>query len=186
MKKTIFLTIFIICLCTKAQTVAITDTPRKIPNGIYLKDIDNTLPLFTGTWVASFEGKQVSLNISNRFENYPIKVLNNSYTSDVLFMRYIINDSNNNQLATTMDRVITNANIISTYPSKDKKRIGFSYDGEGCGIGEGLITLTIIDESHIKWTFRPTGGIIDKSSCPNADNIKSYIPRTLDLTFTKQ
>ncbi|KUY26367.1 hypothetical protein ATB96_06345 [Elizabethkingia ursingii] len=157
-----------------------------MPNGIYLKDIDNTLPLFTGIWTANFEGNQITLNISDRVEKY-LKKLSVNYYSDVLFIRYTIKDSNGNQVATTMNKAIVDANIISTYPSKDKKRIGFYYKGEACGIGNGLIGLTIIDETHISWEFRPLGGIIDPSNCSDySPNIKSYIPRSLDLTFTKQ
>ncbi|HCD9236056.1 TPA: hypothetical protein NEG48_003076 [Elizabethkingia anophelis] len=186
MKRTIFLTVFIFCLFAKAQTIAITDTPKKIPNGIYLKDMDNTLPLFTGVWIANFDGKQIILDISDRVEKY-LKKLSVNYYSDVLFMRYTIKDSNGNQLSNTMDRAIIDANIISTYPSKDKKKIGFYYKGEACGIGNGLISLTILDQTHINWEYRPLGGIIDPNNCSDySPDIKSYIPRTLNLTFTKQ
>ncbi|HFK5506007.1 DUF6705 family protein [Elizabethkingia anophelis] len=186
MKKIIFLTVLLLSLYIQAQTISITDTPKKIPSGIYLKDMDNTLPLFSGMWVANFDGKQIILDISNRIDKY-LKELSVNYYSDVLFIRYTIKDSNGNQVATTMNKAIVDANIISTYPSKDKKRIGFYYKGETCGIGNGLIGLTIIDETHISWKFRPLGGIIDPSNCSDySPNIKSYIPRSLDLTFTKQ
>ncbi|MYY43882.1 DUF6705 family protein [Elizabethkingia anophelis] len=186
MKKIIFLTVLLLSLYIQAQTISITDTPKKIPSGIYLKDMDNTLPLFSGMWVANFDGKQIILDISNRIDKY-LKELSVNYYSDVLFIRYAIKDSNGNQLTSTMDRAITNANIISTYPSKDRKRIGFYYRGEACGIGNGLIGLTIIDESHIKWEFSPLGGLIDTSQCSDySPGIKSYIPRSSDLIFTKQ
>ncbi|KUY20929.1 hypothetical protein BAZ12_19220 [Elizabethkingia miricola] len=55
------------------------------------------------------------------------------------------------------------------------------------GIGAGHIFLTQINATHIKWEYRSTGGLIDPTQCPNySDSIKSYIPRTVDLTFTKQ
>ncbi|MCT4011693.1 hypothetical protein HZQ24_04985 [Elizabethkingia anophelis] len=158
-----------------------------MPIGSYLKDIDNTLPLFTGTWTANFEGKQVILNISDKIENYPVQLATTNYYSDVLFMKYTVNDSNGNQLASTMNKTITNANIISTFTSSDKKRIGFVYKGEECGIGRGVIYISTIDANHMKWEYHSTGGLIDPKQCSNySDNIKSYIPRTLDLTFTKQ
>ncbi|HCD9236057.1 TPA: hypothetical protein NEG48_003077 [Elizabethkingia anophelis] len=158
-----------------------------MPDGAYLKDIDNTLPLFSGIWEASFEGKQIILNISEKFEKYPVKLLDNSYYSDMLFIRYAIKDSNGNQIATTMDKPAINANITSTFTSADRKRVGLIYDGEACGIGNGLISLTILDQTHINWEYRPLGGIIDPNNCSDySPGTKSYIPKTLNLTFTKQ
>ncbi|MDV3661066.1 hypothetical protein CMU70_11415 [Elizabethkingia anophelis] len=187
MKKTIFLTVLLISLCIKAQTISISSYVGKIPNGAYLKDMDNTLPLVQGTWVANFEEKQIILNISEKFEKFPVKLLGDNYFSDMLFMRYTIKDSNGNQIVTTMDKPTINANITSTFTSADRKRIGFIYDGEACGIGNGLISLTILDETHINWEYRPLGGIIDPNNCSEySSDIKSYIPRTLNLTFTKQ
>ncbi|OBS13307.1 hypothetical protein ATE49_14755 [Elizabethkingia miricola] len=186
-KNIIILTVFLSIFCIKAQTISISSYVGQIPNGAYLKDIDNTLPLFTGTWIANFEGKQVTLNISDKIENHPLKLLNTNYYSDVLFMRYTITDSNGNQLASTMNNAITTSNIISTYTSSDKNSVAFDYKGEECGIGEGYIVLKKIDSNHAKWEYHSTGGLIDPNQCPNySDNIKSYIPRTLDLTFTKQ
>ncbi|WP_086984998.1 DUF6705 family protein [Elizabethkingia miricola] len=188
MKKLIFtITIIFFGSYINAQTISLSQVPDQTPNGSYLKDIDNTLPLFTGTWTANFEGKQVTLNISDVIVSHPIKILDTRYTSDVLFMRYTVKDSNGNQLASTMNKTTTNANIISTFTSPDKNSIAFDYRGEECGIGEGFIILKKIDSNHIKWEYNSTGGLIDPKQCSNySDSIKSYIPRTVDLTFTKQ
>ncbi|OPC37805.1 DUF6705 family protein [Elizabethkingia miricola] len=187
--KKLILTIAIIFFGSyiNAQTISLSNAPYKIPIGSYLKDIDNTLPLFTGTWTANFEGKQVILNISDKVENFPIQLATTNYYSDVLFMKYTINDSNNNQLVSTINKTLSDVNIISTFTSSDKKRIGFVYKGEACGIGRGLIYLTLIDATHIKWEYKSTGGIIDPNKCAGySPDIKSYIPRSLDLIFTKQ
>ncbi|OPC62763.1 DUF6705 family protein [Elizabethkingia anophelis] len=187
--KKLILTIAIIFFGSyiNAQTISLSNAPYKIPIGSYLKDIDNTLPLFTGTWTANFEGMQVILNISDKVENYPIQLATTNYYRDALFMRYTVKDASGNQLASTMNKTITNANIISTFTSPDKKRIGFYYYGEECGIGNGSIMLTRMDETHFKWEYNSLRDIIDPAQCANySPNIKSYIPRTLDLTFTKQ
>ncbi|WP_407485273.1 DUF6705 family protein [Elizabethkingia anophelis] len=188
MKKNItILIVFLSFFYIKSQTISLSNAPYKIPKGSYLKDIDNTLPLFTGTWTANFEGRQVILNISDKVENYPIQLATTNYYSDVIFMKYTINDSNGNQLASTMNKANADINILSTFTSSDKNKIGFVYRGEECGIGRGVIYINFIDTNHIKWEYHPTGGLIDPKQCPNySDNIKSYIPRTLDLTFTKQ
>ncbi|WP_260442106.1 DUF6705 family protein [Elizabethkingia anophelis] len=187
MKKIIFLALFFLYMVAKSQTISIATYVGQIPNGAYLKDIDNTLPLFSGKWISNFEGKQIVLNISDKVENYPFKSLNNNYYRDVLFMRYTITDSNGNQLANTMNNEMATVNIISTFTSSDKNRVAFDYRGEECGIGEGYIIFQKIDNSHARWEYHSTGGLIDPKQCANySPNIKSYIPRTLDLTFTKQ
>ncbi|HFK5508155.1 DUF6705 family protein [Elizabethkingia anophelis] len=188
MKKNItILIVFLSFFYIKSQTISLSNAPYRIPKGSYLKDIDNTLPLFSGTWTANFEGRQVILNIPDKVENYPIQLATTNYYSDVLFMKYSINDSNGNQLASTMNKAIADTNIVSTFTSSDKKRIGFVYKGEECGIGRGLVYINLIDATHIKWEYRSTGGLIDPAQCTNySPNIKSYIPRTLDLIFTKQ
>ncbi|AIL44803.1 DUF6705 family protein [Elizabethkingia anophelis] len=188
MKKLIFsIAIIFFGSYINAQTISLSQVPDQTPNGSYLKDIDNTLPLFTGTWTANFEGKQVTLNISDVIASHPRQILDTHYTSDVVFMRYSVKDANGNQLASTMNKTIANTNIISTFTSPDKNSVAFDYRGEECGIGEGFIILKKIDSNHIKWEYNSTGGLIDPTQCSDySPNIKSYIPRTLDLTFTKQ
>ncbi|MCL1668891.1 hypothetical protein M2T82_12530 [Elizabethkingia ursingii] len=192
MKKYIIIsTVFLSLFCIKAQTLSLSSPIEKISNGVYLKDMDNTLPLFTGTWIANFEGKQITLYL-NKIERFSTKlkgISNIDYYSDVLFMKYMIKDSSGNQIISTANKTVNDMNIITSLtasPLPDRK-IGFIYSGEECGIGRGLIFLTYIDSTHIKWEYNSTGGIIDPTQCTNySPNIKSYIPRTLDLTFTKQ
>ncbi|HIC8756222.1 DUF6705 family protein [Elizabethkingia anophelis] len=188
MKKLIFsIVIIFFGSYINAQTISLSQVPNQTPIGSYLKDIDNTLPLFTGTWTANFKGKQIMLNISDKVENHPIQLATTNYYRDVVFMRYTIKDVNGNNLASTMNKTIINANIISTFTSPDKTRIGFYYYGEECGIGNGTIMLTRIDETHFKWEYNSLRGIIDPTQCSDySPNIKSYIPRAVDLTFTKQ
>ncbi|MDV2442542.1 hypothetical protein CMV00_01840 [Elizabethkingia anophelis] len=187
MKKFLTVIIILIALLAKAQTISLSNAPYEIPKGSYLKDIDNTLPLFTGSWSSDFEGNHVLLFITDKVENYPINLATTNYYSDVLLMKYTINDSDNNQLVSTINKTLSDVNIISTFTSSDKKRIGFVYKGEACGIGRGLIYLTLIDATHIKWEYKSTGGIIDPNKCSGySPDIKSYIPRSSDLIFTKQ
>ncbi|MDE5490651.1 hypothetical protein [Elizabethkingia meningoseptica] len=187
MKKIILSIITLLCICVKAQTISLSTYVEDIKSGMYFKDIENTLPLFTGKWAANYEGNMIVLNISDRIEKYPINLLDTNYDRDILFMRYTVNDSSGNQLATTMNKTITDANIISTFSSPDKTKVGFNYKGEECGIGNGSIILTKIDDNHLKWQYRSMGGIIDPNRCPEySPNIKSYIPKILDLVFTRQ
>ncbi|MCT3923213.1 hypothetical protein HZP94_08310 [Elizabethkingia anophelis] len=78
MKKILF-TYFIILLSIfstiKAQAVSLSDVPESKWSWMYLKDIDNTLPQFTGIWKAQFEGNEITLDISDKVEKFPIRGL---------------------------------------------------------------------------------------------------------------
>ncbi|AQX09675.1 hypothetical protein [Elizabethkingia ursingii] len=188
MKKILLYSIFLLLGLSKAQTLPLSSSIKQINNCVYLKDVDNILPLFSGQWTANYEGGQVILALDER-ENYPVKFLDINYTSDVLLMRYAIKDSQGKEIYSTLNKDLADKSVINSVVSSipPNKMIGFIYKGEECGIGAGHIFLTQIDATHIRWEYRSTGGLIDSAKCTNySPNIKSYIPRTLDLTFIKQ
>ncbi|AQX14016.1 hypothetical protein BAX94_04275 [Elizabethkingia meningoseptica] len=182
MKRIIYLTFFILSLFTKAQVASISS--MNITDGIYLKDLENVLPKFVGEWVAKYEKNQVILNIE-KVEKYPSQVRNVKYYRDVLFLRYTIKDSHGNEIYSTADKNMTDISVLKT-SSVSSKSVSFWYRGEECRIGEGYITLTFKDPTHISWEYISADKPIDKTKCPNADNIKSYIPKSYELTFTKK
>ncbi|OPC00740.1 hypothetical protein BAS10_00445 [Elizabethkingia meningoseptica] len=188
MKKIILCLMFFLVGLSKAQTLPLSSSVNQIKEGVYLQDIDGILPLFTGTWVANFENNQIVLKL-DKVENYSVKFLNTNYTSDVLLLRYAIKDSQGKEVYSNLNKDLADKSVINSLVSSapPNKLIGFIYKGEECGIGAGHIFLTYIDSTHIKWEYNSTGGIIDPNRCPEyTPNIKSYIPRSLDLTFTKQ
>ncbi|WP_407485230.1 DUF6705 family protein [Elizabethkingia miricola] len=185
MKKIIFSIILLSCIYTKAQIIPLSST-NNITTGMYLKDIDNILPLFTGTWIAKYENNRVILNIE-KIEKHPSKEEDVNYYMDVAFLRYSIIDSHNKEIYSTLNKNIKDIGILTSLSASSlNKTVGFEYEGEECHIGEGLITLTYRDPTHVIWEYISTEKAIDKAKCPNVDNIKSYVPKAYELVFTKQ
>ncbi|KUY30952.1 DUF6705 family protein [Elizabethkingia ursingii] len=187
MKNILLYSILLVGLC-KAQTLPLSSSIKQIKDGVYLKDMDNILPLFSGQWVANYNGDQITLVLDKK-ENYSVKLLDTNYTSDVLLMRYAIKDSQGREIYSTINKDLADKSVINSVLSSTPpdKMIGFIYKGEECGIGAGHIFLTQIDTTHIKWEYKSIGGIIDPNKCSGySPDIKSYIPKAPDLIFTKQ
>jgi hypothetical protein len=185
MKKIIFSMIILLCAYGKAQVVPLSST-ENISNGMYFKDLDNLLPRFIGQWTAKYEKNQIILNIE-KVDKYPAQVQNAKYNMDVLLLRYTIKDSQGKEIFSTLNKDMRDESVLkSSSSSSENKSSGFQYEGEECRIGEGLITLTYKDPTHVSWEYLSTESTIDKTKCPNADNIKSYIPKAYELIFTKQ
>ncbi|PRQ81640.1 hypothetical protein CMT60_00700 [Elizabethkingia anophelis] len=182
MKKIIYLTFFLLGLLTKAQIAPLSS--MNITDGIYLKDLENILPKFVGEWVAKYEKNQVILNIE-KVEKYPSQVRNVKYDKDILLLRYTVKDSRGKDIFSTLNKDTSDVSVLKT-SSVSSKSVSFWYRGEECRVGEGYITLTFKDSTHISWEYISADKPIDKTKCPDADNIKSYIPKAYDLNFTKK
>jgi hypothetical protein len=184
MKKILFSAIFLLYICANAQTVRLAGN-NNINTGMYLKDMDDLLSKFVGEWTAKYEKNQVTLNIE-KIEKHPVKVENVNYYSDVLFLRYTIKDSKGKEIFSNQNKSITDIGTLkSSSASSVNKSIGFEYTGEECNIGEGYITLRYKEPTRMIWEYIAEDKPIDKTKCPNADNIKSYIPAAYELVFTK-
>ncbi|MCT4141004.1 hypothetical protein HZP65_09685 [Elizabethkingia anophelis] len=185
MKKIIFSTVFLLGIYACAQVERLSGA-MNISTGVYLKDMDNILPKFVGEWTAEYKDNQVILNIE-KVEKHPSKEENVSYYRDVLFMRYTILNPDGKEIYTNRHKSITDAGALkSSSASFENKSVGIQYTGEECHIGEGYITLTYKDPTHIVWEYIAEDKPIDKAKCPNYKNIKVYIPTVYELEFTKK
>ena len=184
MKKILFSVVFLLYICVNAQTVSLAGN-NSINTGMYLKDLDNILSKFEGEWMADYKDNQVILSIK-KIEKHPLKVENANYYSDILFLRYTIKDSKGKEVYSNQNKSITDIGALKSSSVSENKSVSFEYGGEECNIGEGYITLTYKDPTHISWEYIAEGKPIDKNKCPNVDNIKSYIPDAYELIFTKK
>lgn len=64
MKKLLYLALFLICIACKAQTVAFNTSLDDIPDGAYVKDLNNELDPFIGEYKVTYEGRETTLFIS--------------------------------------------------------------------------------------------------------------------------
>ncbi len=185
MKNIFLLSVILLSFSCKAQQAYPLDTDfRTIPNNAYLKDINNELLPFIGTWKATFDNKEIIITV-DKVDHHYIKMGTHIYYKDVLFMRYNIKNSQGTVIKSTMNSQITQSGIKSStlFPNQI---LSFYYSGGDCTFGWGGISLKLVDSTHVKWWYRPEGVILTNLNCPNGADTTIYLPETKDLIFTKQ
>ncbi|WP_336665067.1 DUF6705 family protein [Elizabethkingia meningoseptica] len=185
MKNLFFIIVnLMLSLSLKAQILPLNTYYTEITTNSYLKDLDNILPRYTGTWRTDYNGANIYLTIDN-VTKHPSKFGNISFYNDVLFVRYVIKNSDGAIIQSTLGKAITEANIKSII-SRPDNTIAFTYSGGDCGVGSGRIFLEYIDTTHLKWSYYPESSLIIAGECPQGSDLKVYLPKTEDLVFTKQ
>ncbi|WP_284462470.1 DUF6705 family protein [Chryseobacterium sp.] len=185
--KLIILGIFAVVSCKAQQTYPLNTFPDDVPSGSYMKDLANELAFFTGTWVTSFNGKNITLIITKQ-EHKMFKAPKSTdyHYQDILNVRYIVKNSNgvllqdNNNVQNEYDK---NA-IISMYINNNI--VNFYYTGTHCGIGWGTINLQKTNNTQISWSYEPNVTVLTTKNCPGNPDLTIYLPETKDLIFTKQ
>ena len=190
MKRILFFTILFASLYIKAQTIPLSQYFDNKSSGVYMKDIENVLPLFEGKWTANFNDNKITL-VLKKFKKFPVKASrfsDLSYDRDVLLMTYTIKDSKGKLLYSTVDRKIASpySIISSAAVLSPEKRVLFQYDGEECPATNGSIFFTYKDSTHIQWELKLMCNIGANIECKKTGNAKLFPPRTPELIFTKQ
>ncbi|MCT3898401.1 hypothetical protein HZQ13_09885 [Elizabethkingia anophelis] len=184
MKNIFFIASLMISLSCKAQILPLNTYYTDIKSNSYLKDLDNILPRYVGTWHANYNGTNVYLTIDN-VTKHPARFGDISFYNDILFVRYIVKDQNGVTLQSTINKIITEANIKSIAPRRNNT-IVFSYSGGNCSVGSGKIYLEYIDTTHLKWSYYPESLLLIEGECSKSSDLKVYLPKAEDLVFTKQ
>jgi hypothetical protein len=179
------LTVILLSFSCKAQQIYPLNTDfRTIQNNVYLKDINNELLPYIGIWKAAENNNEIIINVE-KVDYHFIKLGNQTYYQDVLFIRYSIKNSQGAIIKSTMNLPITAAKITSDmmFPNQ---LLSFTYLGGDCGFGWGDISLKLVDAIHVKWNYRPDDIILTNLNCPNGADTTIYLSQTKDLVFTKQ
>ncbi|WP_419870920.1 DUF6705 family protein [Chryseobacterium sp. CT-SW4] len=154
----------------------------------YMKDLNNELTPYIGTYKATFEGNEITLTITKEDKRLQ-KILNNRYYMDVLNIKYIIKNIATGIILednlNPVDQDLNEMMSMGTNP-KDNNTIDFHYTGGRCSIGWGRITLLKINDTQVKWAYYPNSVLLSDSTCPNSGELKIYLPDTRNLIFTKQ
>ncbi|WP_419870922.1 DUF6705 family protein [Chryseobacterium sp. CT-SW4] len=190
--KTIF-TLFALTMslitCKAQQVYPLNTYYEDAPNYSYMKDLNNELTPYVGTYKATYNGNEVILVITKEDKKLLTRSNDRKYYKDVLNVKYTVKD-----IATG---TVLDDNINPTGPDKkelmsmgtnppDNNSIDLGYDGTKCGIGWGRITLLKINTTQFKWSYYPNSSIFSGNDCPDSKNIKVYLPHTKNLIFTKQ
>lgn len=169
----------------QAQTILPLNTNiLAVSNGSYLKDTNNELLQFTGTYNATYGNKEISLYITKQ-ENKLTKVGNLTFYRDVLVVKYLIKE--NNQVLQDTQINQNNSNGIYSIKLKNglnSKTVALDYEGTTCRVGQGLIYLKKINSTQLSWEYLPQEGY--SKNCPAGTDTTIYLPIVQGLIFTKQ
>ncbi|WP_299182195.1 DUF6705 family protein [uncultured Chryseobacterium sp.] len=166
----------------KAQILPLNTALDNIPNNAQVKDLNNELNPFIGTYKANFEGNEITLFITKE-ENKLEKRVNKQFYRDALVIKYIIKNVNGLVLQDTQNSSLNQLYSLGTRPYENL--VILYYYGTNCGVGWGKVTLKKLNSTQLSWTYNPNSTSV-RDDCPaNADKTV-YLPETDNLIFTKQ
>jgi hypothetical protein len=191
LKKTIMLGyMLLIALSCRAQQIVPVERSidymiagNGIPEGTYLKDTNNLLPKYLGTWKGTFEGK-----------NYTFVVTKHTYkpnnvTYDILLIRYLITSSNGTVIEDTRNLPNDSPYVIKGYYfSKDISYYVSNYTGREVLCGQhGKIFIRIKNASNtmMSLVLSPDKDMISEQDCPGLKSAVQLFP-IKGMMLTKQ
>lgn len=127
-----------------------------------MKDYNNQLDFYVGTWKASFDNKVYVLTITKQIK----KMLDyrNIY-QDVLQVKYVVKTSD--EILTINSNIgadVTNASDHHAIYSFGLKKSGslaqLYYGGTNCGIEWGVIQFTKLNTTQFSWMYSPNSSMI--------------------------
>ncbi|GAB0156891.1 hypothetical protein CHRYSEOSP005_21580 [Chryseobacterium sp. Alg-005] len=179
------LTLFIILMSCKAQTLPLNTSFLDIPNGAYVKDTNNELNPYVGIYKTNFNGNEVTLFITKQ-EHKLEESSQKNYYMDALVIKYIVKNSSGIILQDTQNNNLNIAALYSIDIDSVENTINFVYTGTNCNVGFGGIKLKKINPTQISWEYRPNDITTTADKCPPTLDTTIYLPETKDLIFTKQ
>lgn len=182
--------LFISINITAQQIFPIKTDHRLVPANSYLKDLNNELDFYVGTWKANYDGKQVYLFVTKEINKLFYYKPNNVY-KDALIVTYEIRTgdgqlilySNSNA---TISQFGYKDTIQSFYPDNNGNEVFLYYAGNNCRVGWGSIYFNKINATQFSWKYRPNSTLLTDDSCPGNQDTTIYLPVTDNLVFTKQ
>ncbi|KMQ67722.1 hypothetical protein ACM39_12850 [Chryseobacterium sp. FH2] len=91
MKNIILLILFMTTISCKAQIYPLNTSTLDVPNGSYIKDINNELDQYIGLWKANWQGKTIYLDLKKVKKKYSHLDGANIYMDEIFGERKIIN-----------------------------------------------------------------------------------------------
>lgn len=168
----------------KAQQPLPLNTPLlDIPANAYVKDTNNELPLYTGTYKSIYQGNEITLYITfvaNKFR----KSSNKSFYRDALVIKYVVKNSNGQILQDTQNLNVPDIELYSTGTWPSKNIVEFFYTGTHCLVGWGGVELKKISPTQISWSYIQEESV--RKDCPPGTDTTVYLPAVDNLIFTKQ
>ncbi|WP_332453423.1 DUF6705 family protein [Chryseobacterium aquaticum] len=168
----------------KAQMLPLNTILKNIPQGSYLKDLNNELNPYLGIYVANYQGNEIKLHITKE-ENKLEKSTDKTYYMDALIIKYTVKNNSGIILQDTQNLTNSTNKIHSIGIRAYENSVSLYYSGTNCRVGWGKIILRKLNSTQISWEYRPNSTVLGDDCPANADKTV-YLPVTKDLIFTKQ
>jgi len=155
-----------------------------IPEGTYLKDVNNLLSKYVGTWKGTYAGKNYTFFITKYTSKF------DKVTNDVLLIRYLITSSNGTILEDTRSASNSDANVIEgNYFSKDLASYALNYFGKNSQCGnKGIVFIRIKNSTNtlMSVAFEPDQFLMSEDFCPGLKYAELTFPKNDVIRLTKQ
>jgi len=185
-KYLMLLNLILITISCKSQTLPLNTLMDDIPQGAYVKDLNNELNPYIGTYKANYKGNEITLFIIKE-ENRPTNRITKTFFRDALSIKYIVKNSSGLVLQDTSNGNFPNIKLYSLGINSNNNYVTFYYSGTNCKVGWGSIILKRLNSTQLSWEYYPNSRIINDTTCPPGTDTTVYLPVTDDeLIFTKQ
>lgn len=168
----------------KGQTLPLNTFFQNVPQGAYLKDLNNELNPYTGVYKSNFEGNEITLYITKQ-ENKLERSTGKTYYLDALIVKYVVKNNLGITLQDTQNQNTQDIKLYSINTRPHENSVILYYSGTNCRIGWGKVTLKKLNSTQISWNYEPNSTSIGEGCPPNADKTV-YLPETDNLIFIKQ
>ena len=180
--------LFITGVSCKAQTTISLEQAyqySKSDDGIpetvtYIKDINNRLDQFVGTWKGSYNGKNYEFKFIKKlnYTKYTVKW-------DKLIGRILIKDSNGNIIYNTMNESDDNTMFWGYQLQTRAYVMSFVYNSYCNDSGDIFIEVRKNNSNEMTLYFYKDGGLYNPAKCPNYDTYVPLLPKD-KIVLTKQ
>lgn len=179
MKKTVVLILLIILSC-KSKIIKVENFENynsDLPDGAYIKDVNNVLDKYVGTWKGVFEGNNYEFRIIKKTEDN----LDLKYKEDLLLMRYKITDSSGNIIENTLSLPDNDVLVVSGIHLTESGGYLLNYVGrDDCGQnGDIYISVYGSQNKKMQLSLHVYGEFYSEDCIEEAQQV---IPKEIELT----
>lgn len=165
----------------EAQVLPIDTYLGNIPAGAYLKDSNNDLNKFVGTYSAIYMGNTITIALTKK-QDILRKRWDLEYFTDGIVMNYMITNPSGQTIQTNGTNYLNEVKYIDFDSSK--QIIAIDYSGTHCSNGNGIIYLKYKNPQQLGWVLKD--GTDGSSNCPPGADTTVYLPEWDEVIFTRQ
>ncbi|MRM93529.1 hypothetical protein D1Z98_00610 [Riemerella anatipestifer] len=185
MKKILLLVIVLLLHtnCTAQNVYPLNTSVLDLPQGAYLKDLNDELDSYVGKWKAQINETTVILNINKQYKTLN-KIDNKTFYRDQIIITYTILSNNGNVLENVLDP--NSEYVIKGYKiQKETLRVMCIYYGKQCSLGNGFVYLKKQGNNQLLWSYYPQAIHVTSQNEKECKG-EIYLPEGENIVFTRQ